>query len=809
MSAPTPNVTKDFFGKDKFTPFLGQVEDVNDPKMSGRVKVRCIGWHPKERSGSDEALPTEDLPWARVGMPTTHAQQSRIGGKHGLLAGSWVFGFFLDGEDAQDPMVISTFNFTSNASDKDNRQKDVATGGKLNESIEGYPKSEAGQENQPNNTTRTAKENKNTKDYSDETDKAGDNVNSDAEGQCGKRQSAASKAREEEMKTQDNPEGQNYKVPSKDGLCGSIPHARNDVQQKMQEMMPSALSRFNYGDVVWDNFSGNYMDLNGILAKMSLDICSILKMVINSSKAATNELNRMRHSSIMLATIDRVGVLKEASDQIQQTQDDLFNGIFQTSLIDILCSIIMNMLQAMNNGDQGNEGDNQSGDIGANPDTPIFNPDAQCIADTIIDNINTITEDVTEFAQLAAEERANNGGGSDTESFISSILGGLSAVMQFPLMQKYAQRPQIHNKAGDMSQAQTTKESGCRMERMYDTAEGFMGSMMGFAGTGGAGGGGGGGNPDPGNAGVNEGSTGAGSSNSSGRERLAQTDFGGIPVGGLSHGQNNLLCEEATSIKIPDPGYDGQPTSPYDPYDYPGKDFSNIPIITYPAGERGDAKAISLPSQDKVCARNFINGTPNQVIITNPGEKYFFNNKKNDKLTFPSIYIRGYQGNPVPVVDRTSGEMVAILTNCQSFSPNYPSVPINIIPDNSEIGITTDDPNYDIVLGGFLISNTGRGYCNPSIKLYDRDRLTDRNAEVKPIVLNGRIVDVEIINNGTGFKRIPEVIVSDDPKSCGTSGGYGARLYPIMSVVPRPNAKPFPITVQMIYCPAKNQRNLY
>lgn len=803
MSTPAPNVTKDFFGKDKFTPFIGQVEDVNDPKMSGRVKVRCIGWHPKERSGTDEALPTDDLPWARVGMPVTHAQQSRIGGKHGLLAGSWVFGFFLDGEDAQDPMVISSFNFTSNASDRDNRRKDGIRGGKLQEGEEGFDKGFPAPEVQPNTTSKAFDEDKNSRDFGSQLDRAGDNVNSDADGECGKQQSAASKTREDKF-THDKAEAQNIDNKLSDGLCGSIPHARNDIQRKLQESMPSALSRFNYGDVVWDNFSGKYMDLNGIMAKLSLDICAILKMVINSSKAATNEQNRQRHSTTLKEANDRVGNRKEQVDEQQQTQDDFFNGIFQTSLIDILCSIIMNMLQAMNNGDLGNEGNNLTGDIGANPDTPIFNPGSLCFADAIIDNIATITNDITVLAQQTARDAADSSEQEDFMSYISSILGGLSAIMQFPLTQKYAQHPEIHNKAGDMSQAQTTKEDGCRQERMYSTAEGFLGSLMGFAGTGGAGGGGGGGNPDPGNAGVNEGSTGAGSSNSSGRERLTVTDFGGIPVGGLSGGQNNLLCEEATSIRIPD----GDDYTPND-YDYPGKNYGDVPVITYPAGERGDVVAISLPSQDKVCARNFISGTPNQAVVLNPGEKYFFNNKKNDKLAFPSVYMRGYQGNPVPVVDRTSGELVAVLTNCQSYSPNFPNVPINIIPDNSEIGITTDDPNYDIVLGGFLISNTGRGYCNPSITVYDRDRRTDRNATVKPIVLNGRIVDVEIINNGTGFKRLPEINISDDSRSCGTSGGYGAKLYPIMSVIPRPNAKPLPITVQTIYCPAKNQRNLF
>ena len=38
-----------FFGKDSFVPFIGQVEDVNDPKHSNRVKVRIVGLHPNKK----------------------------------------------------------------------------------------------------------------------------------------------------------------------------------------------------------------------------------------------------------------------------------------------------------------------------------------------------------------------------------------------------------------------------------------------------------------------------------------------------------------------------------------------------------------------------------------------------------------------------------------------------------------------------------------------------------------------------------------------------------------------------------------
>ena len=158
MTEPLAAGRPDFFGKDSFTPFIGQVEDVNDPTHSGRVKVRCVGWHPMERNaagGQDDALSTDDLPWARVGMPTTHAQQSRIGGKHGLLPGCWVMGFFLDGEEAQDPFILTTFNFTAKASQKDNNKNTAGKKGKLEDSAKGLDNKLVSDATQPNTGLKT------------------------------------------------------------------------------------------------------------------------------------------------------------------------------------------------------------------------------------------------------------------------------------------------------------------------------------------------------------------------------------------------------------------------------------------------------------------------------------------------------------------------------------------------------------------------------------------------------------------------------------------------------------------------------
>ena len=105
-------------GSEGYKWFLGIVEDLADPLQLGRVRVRIFAEH-------DDNIQTTDLPWAIVFMPPTSASLGSVGSSpNGLLVGSYVKGFYLDGAEKQFPAVDGTWHKIPN-NDKD--QHDVAS----------------------------------------------------------------------------------------------------------------------------------------------------------------------------------------------------------------------------------------------------------------------------------------------------------------------------------------------------------------------------------------------------------------------------------------------------------------------------------------------------------------------------------------------------------------------------------------------------------------------------------------------------------------------------------------------------------
>jgi len=98
-----PKIFLDYYG-DQTRWFTGKIIDINDPLTLGRVKVRVYGIHPDDT----QAVPDDDLPWAQVVAPITQGGNDNVGNILGIQIDALVFGFFLDGQHSQLPLVFGT-----------------------------------------------------------------------------------------------------------------------------------------------------------------------------------------------------------------------------------------------------------------------------------------------------------------------------------------------------------------------------------------------------------------------------------------------------------------------------------------------------------------------------------------------------------------------------------------------------------------------------------------------------------------------------------------------------------------------------
>ena len=115
-------VQSNFLGRDGFKWWVGQVapeeaqgSQINGDGWGNRVKVRILGYHPD----NDVELKNEDLPWAHI-LKSPEAGSGRAGrGKPTqILPGDNVLGFFLDGDTAQQPVILGVFSSSSPAAAK-------------------------------------------------------------------------------------------------------------------------------------------------------------------------------------------------------------------------------------------------------------------------------------------------------------------------------------------------------------------------------------------------------------------------------------------------------------------------------------------------------------------------------------------------------------------------------------------------------------------------------------------------------------------------------------------------------------------
>lgn len=112
-----------YIGKDGFIWWIGQVAHrdswfsqsniVNPNSWGYRCKVRIVGYHPFDGN----LLKDDDLPWAQIMLdPSFGSGQGGFGGTEHIKGGETAFGFFLDGDDGQQPVIVGLLHRSSGTS---------------------------------------------------------------------------------------------------------------------------------------------------------------------------------------------------------------------------------------------------------------------------------------------------------------------------------------------------------------------------------------------------------------------------------------------------------------------------------------------------------------------------------------------------------------------------------------------------------------------------------------------------------------------------------------------------------------------
>jgi len=114
-----------FVGRDGFIWWIGQVapketwknnfsgkETVNSADIEGfgeRYRVRIMGYH----TANKDDLPDDELPFATVMYPVTGGAGGDAATSSNIRQGNFVFGFFLDGEEAQQPVIMGLIGYNN------------------------------------------------------------------------------------------------------------------------------------------------------------------------------------------------------------------------------------------------------------------------------------------------------------------------------------------------------------------------------------------------------------------------------------------------------------------------------------------------------------------------------------------------------------------------------------------------------------------------------------------------------------------------------------------------------------------------
>lgn len=320
-----------FVGKDGFYWWIGQVEK-HDVKNSNRFKVRIVGHHLRDCN----AVAVDDLPWAITMLPVTtpYRTGNSQGASANLRLGDWVVGFFMDGADGQQPVIMGSVGATANAT-KEKPVTDPNPGG-CKAFTTYLPNDHVPPLDEPNK--KASDKNKNL--AGTHTAHGSNEIASEALlARCGERSAA-------------NPFGTKFCVPLNDG--GKCDDAPSNFERILNELMLAVQdSGGQLGSYLINKYTGglySYVDqAQGAINK----IFSICKSLLARLKGELIKLVRQGVDALLKSILTPksgglkkiVDYLKQQLDKIGCTIDGLLERLLQF-LTDLIMGYVLNIINA-------------------------------------------------------------------------------------------------------------------------------------------------------------------------------------------------------------------------------------------------------------------------------------------------------------------------------------------------------------------------------------------------------------------------------------------------------------------------------
>lgn len=365
------------------------------PGHGYRYKVRIIGLHDQ----GETEIPSDQLPWAQVMYPVTGGGgQSNAGSTANLRQGMIVFGFFLDGQDMQIPVIMGVLG--------NNIQTELAPTIGDNRVTNNNPGSLAVSGN-----ADSAKGN--TDPFRKVPDRGLDIEGSSKTKPTVETVTGVHKVTAADVKRNDYYQKKTVLMSP----CEHVKSALKAIQTLLDNMVKEIDKVLNAADSYIDAVSGYIATIQSIIADFACQIAKYMKIVFDKIK----EYVLKTINKALSPTVDTMPPnLRYTYFDIKSSLTELINCLY-AKITENLCALIESLLNTQVNPSlpEGTQ----------SPKTPICSVEkltGDCIAlnmDEMSNGINGILENVNNFL---LDTQAQLGVVSDATNVIQNAIGGLS-----------------------------------------------------------------------------------------------------------------------------------------------------------------------------------------------------------------------------------------------------------------------------------------------------------------------------------------------------------------------------------------------